>query len=463
MFFRLKLAVCLVSVTLALATGCGRTADRSPSEPAAPAALSDSSNTGATAVEAGQSVAAAGGISTSAAEASECFWPRFHGPGGDNISPDAGLLKKWPQGGPPMLWTTEGIGEGYSSVSIAAGRIYTAGNIGDETTVTALDMEGRIVWQAPNGKAWTKSYEGTRGTPTIDGPRLYHQSPLGRLACFEAVSGKEIWSRNVLEEFGADNIRWALAESVLVEGDHVFSCPGGPQVSAVALDKMTGQTVWKAPSSGDVAGYATLTLAEFEGRRMLLTMSAKAAIAVDADAGELLWRWPHETRYDVNVLKPLYHAGQVFISSGYGAGSELLTLSSSGGKVTVEQAWSSEELDNHHGGVVLFEGRLYGAASQANKSAPWICLDWKTGQMVYAKQGVGKGSLTCADGMLYTLSETRDVGLAEATPAGHKLAGRFQIPAGGSGASWAHPVVCGGRLYIRHGNFLYAYNVRGPQ
>jgi outer membrane protein assembly factor BamB len=387
------------------------------------------------------------------------FWPRFHGADGTNISPDTGLLKQWPSGGPSLVWQTAGIGHGYSSVTLAEGLIFTDGNLDGQTMVTALNPDGDIVWQRANGPAWTKSYEGTRGTPTYDAGNLYHESPLGNVACLRAKTGEKVWEVNILDKFGGKNIQWALAESVLVDGDRVICCPGGQQASVVALDKKTGETVWAARGTGDLAGYATPVLTEYQGVRMILTMNAKALIGVNADSGELLFRHGHETQYDVNATMPIFHDGHVFISSGYGSGSELLKLSVSGGRVAVEPAWKSDELDNHHGGVILLNGYLYGAAHNRNRGK-WICLDWQTGQMRYAEAGVGKGSATCADGMLYTMSENRDVGLVPATPQGHTVVSQFKLPSGGEGRSWAHPVVCGGRLYLRHSDVLYAYDVR---
>jgi len=384
------------------------------------------------------------------------YWPRFHGPNNDNLSADTGLLKQWPEGGPPLLWTAQGLGEGYSSVSIADGRIYTAGNIDEQTVITALDLEGKIVWQKPNGPAWTKSYPGTRSTPTIDGDRLYHQSPLGNLVCMKAATGERLWGLNVLETFGSQNIRWALAESLLIDGQHVISTPAGPETCVVALDKLTGRTVWQSESAdGDLAGYCSPALTELNGKRLILTMTARAVVCVDADTGKLYWRYPHKTSYDVNVLTPICVDGWVFVSSGYHSGSRMLKMEVSGDEVTVEEVWTNKDLDNHHGGVVLVDGFLYGSSS----SGRWVCLDWTTGETKYKERGVGKGSLTYADGMLYTLSEKYQVGLVRVGPEKHELVSQFKLPEGGEGPSWAHPVVCGGRLYIRHGDFLYCYDV----
>lgn len=428
-----------------LLAGCGR----EPSEPNLVAPLAGAAQPSA--------VAAPGGTGASPAEfASGCFWPRFLGPRGDNISQDTGLLKQWPKQGPTLLWTAKGLGEGYSSVTLADGRIFTAGNREDQTVVTALDMEGKILWQAPNGPAWTGSHPGTRGTPTVDRNRVYHESPLGQVVCLEAATGKVVWTRNILQDFEAKNIEWALAESLLIDGDRVICCPGGKAASVAALDKNTGKTVWITPSTGDQAGYASPILAQWQGLRMVLAMNQRALIGVNADTGELLFRHPHQTSYDVNATAPIFHDGQVFITSGYGSGAEMLRLSISGSKVALEPVWTSKDLDNHHGGVVLYQGYLYGASYQGR----WVCLEWATGKRMYAARGVGKGSLTVADGMLFTLSESRDMGLVPATPAEHQVVSRFKVPSGGSGPSWAYPVVCGGRLYVRHADCLYAYAVR---
>jgi len=435
-----------------IAASCGLLLGACGAEPTEPRAITAPPQP----VEPSATATGSGGGGSPAEAARRCFWPRFLGPRGDNIAADTGLLKQWPKQGPTLIWTAKGMGEGFSSVTLANGRIFTAGNRDDQTLVTALDMEGKILWQTPNGPAWTGSHPGTRGTPTIDGDRVYHESPLGQLVCLEAATGRIVWTRNILEDFEAKNIEWALAESVLIDGQRVICCPGGKAASVAALDKNTGKTVWATPSTGDLAGYATPILAEWQGLRMVLTMNQRALIGVNAETGELLFRHPHPTSYDVNATSPIFHEGQVFITSGYGAGSEMLRLSVAGKKVSVEPVWKSKDLDNHHGGVVFYQGYLYGSSYQGR----WVCLEWSSGKRMYAARGVGKGSLTVADGMLFTLSESRDMGLVPATPAEHQVVSRFKVPSGGSGPSWAYPVVCGGRLYIRHADCLYAYAVR---
>jgi len=386
-------------------------------------------------------------------------WPRFHGPNQDNISTDTGLLKQWPDDGPPLDWTCEEIGNGYSGVSMAGGLIFTAGNKDGSTLISALDMDGKVQWQVPNGPAWTTDYPGTRGTPTIDGERLYHQSPIGNIICLNVTTGEEIWSLNSLETFQAKNLKWALSESLLIDGDRMICCPCGKAASVAALDKMTGKTVWTAESTGDNTSYDTPALVEYDGLRMVLTMTAKAFIGVNADTGKLLFRHPFETEYDINALKPIFHEGLVFISGGYGTGSEMLKVTVQGDNASVAKVWGTRELDNQHGGVILMDGYLYGAAHKSN-NGKWICLDWSSGEMKWAERAVGKGTATYADGMFYLMSERSAVALAKASPEGLEVVSQFRLPRGGKGASWAHPVVCGGRLYIRHDTRLFAYNVK---
>jgi len=389
---------------------------------------------------------------------SEPGWPQFHGPNRDNRSTEKGLLEKWPENGPALLWTATGLGHGYSTVAIAAGMIYTAGSIEKDTVITAMNMDGKIQWQVRNGPAWAGDRPGTRSTPTIDGNRLYHQSPIGNLICLDAKTGEKIWGFNTLEKFKSKTNTWARAESLLVDGERLICCPGGPQASMVAMNKNNGSVIWAAPSAGDLAGYSSPTLGEYQGLRIIVVLTAKNFIGVNADSGEMLWQVKHESYADENVMTPIFHDGQVFIST-LKAGSVKFKINVKDGKVSLEELWRTQELDCHHGGVVLLNGNLHGNSTFRN-SMLWVCLDWQTGEKKYMDKGVGKGSLTYADGMLYTLSENGVMGLVRPAAAGYELVSSFDIPKGGKGNSWAHPVVCAGRLYIRHGDFLYVYNVR---
>jgi len=401
---------------------------------------------------------AAAGLGMLAGVATAADWPQWRGPGRNGLSAEKGLLKEWPQDGPTRLWTAKGLGEGFSTVAIADGLIYTAGNVGGDALLTALDLEGKTKWQVKVGPAHQVDHPGTRGTPTLDGGQLYYENPDGTLSCLDAKSGKEVWSLNILEKFGGRNIAWALAESVLIDGEKLICCPGGQEAAMAALDKKTGKTLWVCKGAGDKPGYASPIVVDFQDLRQYVTLTSNAAIGVHARTGDLLWRFEHKTSYDANIPTPIFSDGCVFIDSGYGSGGELLKLKVEGQKCSVEEVWRTKALDNHHGGVILVDGCLYGSAH----GGQWVCLDFKTGEVKYKEAGVGKGSITYADGMLYTYSERGTAGLVKATPEGHKVISQFRVPQGGSRQpNWPHPVVCGGRLYLRHGDLLFAYDIKG--
>jgi len=244
-----------------------------------------------------------------------------------------------------------------------------------------------------------------------------------------------------------------------VDGERVICSPGGPKASLAALDKHTGNTVWTAPSIGERAGYASPVLVEHQGVRMIVTMTARSILGVEADTGRLLWRFEHVTHADENIIRPVVHAGEIFVSTIFEAGSLKLKISVDGGQMRAERVWRSDDLDNQHGGVILLDGYLYGA-SRSKNNGKWICLDWKTGRLMYAERGVGKGALTYADGMFYILNEQGAVALVKAVPTAHEVVSSFRIPPGGEGPTWAHPVVCGGRRSLRHSDRLFAYEGR---
>jgi outer membrane protein assembly factor BamB len=281
-------------------------------------------------------------------------------------------------------------------------------------------------------------------------------SELGRLAALDAKSGEEIWHMDLFEKFDAKPPMYGLAESVLIDGDRLICCPGGAKGYMASLEKKTGKIVWANTEIKDSLGYCSPVIAEFGGFRQFVSMSSKAVFGVDAKTGKLLWRVEHGNQRGNSATDPIFHKGYVYASTGYGKGSIVVKLKSVAGGIEAERVWASELMDNHHGGVVLVGGFLYGAGHQ---SKGWFCLDLPTGKRAWNAQG--KGSLTYADGMLYCLEERGTMALVEATPREHRLISSFRLPKGGAGPYWAHPVVCDGRLYVRHADKLFAYDIRG--
>lgn len=397
--------------------------------------------------------------------ATSAEWPQFHGPRRDNRSTDTGLLKRWPDGGPTLLWQASGLGEGWATVAIRGGKIYTAGNLDKDTVITALDLAGRRLWQAKNGPAYDRQFPGARSTPTVADGKLYHLNGDGDVICLDAQTGRTLWRLSMAQEFQGRNTQWGLAESLLVDGPHVICCPGGPAVGMVTLDKDTGKTVWTCTGIDDKPAYASPILVEYGGLRQIVTMTATAVVGVAADTGKLLWKYDHPAPYDVNVSTLIFHDGQLAFCGTWGRGTTKLKLHVDGDRSTVERLWHTKELDNEHGGVVLVDGYLYGLADGNHRNRHWACLAWDTGKTQYATKGLEgprSATLTYADGMLYLLNERGTVALAPARPDGFEIVSQFKLPKQGEGPTWAHPVVCAGRLYVRHGQYLYAYDVRGP-
>ena len=390
-------------------------------------------------------------------------WPSFHGPGRDNLSAETGLMKTWPPEGPDLEWTATEIGHGYSSVAVAGGLIFTAGMIDKETHVIALDLQGKEVWRRPSGGSWEASaeqrwavpYAGSRGTPTVAGDLVYHLSGLGSLTAFDTRTGDRRWSVDLRATFAAAKPKYGFSESVLVHRGRLFCCPGGTDGYVVALDPSSGHALWANAEIEDPIGYASLVVAEIAGLEQIIGLSAARIFAVKTDSGELLWQHGFGNKRNNNATDAVVRGELVYGSTGYGRGSILLRVSrDTDGGFAAEPVWSSGLLDNHHGGVVLLDGHLYGAG---HEDRGWSCLEFETGRRRW--QAPGKGSLVWADDRLYCLDEEGKMLLVRPTPEEWDVVGSFTVPSGGRGAYWAHPVVCGGRLYIRHSETLFAYRV----
>ena len=394
-----------------------------------------------------------------AASAEDAWWPTFHGPQRDNMVRETGLLKQWPPEGPPRLYKFSGCGKGYAAVSIANGLIFTSGDFGAEEMVLALDTEGRLQWKAPNGKAWKGPQPGARTTPTFDDGLVYHLGPHGRLAALEAASGKPVWSVDIAETFEASTRTWGYTENLLVVDDKVLCMPGGNKGRVVALDKKTGRTLWANTEITDRAAYSSPILATHGGARQFITLARSTVLGVDVDSGRLLWSHEHESTCDQNVTSPIYHQGRVFVSSGHRAGARVVELSPDSRRAA--QLWFGTRLDNCHGGVVLRDGYLYGSGCRLyNKGL--LCVEFATGRVVYQAKEIGKVSLTHAEGLLYCFDNDGEMLLVKATPEAATVVSRFKLPRQGADPALTHPVVCGGRLYLRDLDELFVYDIRAP-
>ncbi|HUS93233.1 MAG TPA: PQQ-binding-like beta-propeller repeat protein [Phycisphaerae bacterium] len=385
------------------------------------------------------------------------WWPQLHGPRRDNISPDRGLLKAWPKEGPKLLWQSAECGGGYAGVSIADGRIHIAGDFGEKEAILALGLDGTVRWKAGNGRSWKGPYPGARTTPTYDKGVLYHMNPHGRLAAMKADSGEEIWAVDLAEKFATRPANWALAENILIDGDVLYCAPAGQKGRVVALKKADGSTLWANTEIADGPAYCSPILVEYGGARQLVTVLEKTIVGVDVGTGKLLWQRPHVTKHGQNVTRPTYSDGHIYSSSGHGTGGQMLRLAADGQAVT--ELWLNKDMDNCHGGVLLLDGRLYGHGCRLYKKG-FVCVDFRTGKTLWTEPKLGKVSVSAADGMIYCISDRGKVSLVEPGADACRIAGEFNLPKGPKGLTLTHPVICGGVLYLRHWETLYAYDVR---
>jgi outer membrane protein assembly factor BamB len=379
-------------------------------------------------------------------------WPQWRGPNRDGRSAETGLLKDWPAGGPPLAWKTGGAGEGYSSFSVANGRLYTLGAHDVREYVIAFDAaSGKRLWETENGSRFENDRgSGPRATPTVDGDRLYAYGASGDLSALDAASGKRLWHVNVLTKFGGSNINWGLSESPLVLADRILVNAGGP---IVALRKTDGSQIWKTDLR-EPAGYSSAVLHELGGIREAIFFTHEGVNGVDVNSGRRLWSYDDVANNVANIATPIVRDNRVFVSSDYGTGAALLELTAAGDGISAKQVYFTRDMRNHHASSVLVGEHLYGFSS-----AILTAMHFNTGQVAWRDRSVGKGSLVFADERLYLFSEGGTVGLAEANPSAYREHGRFQIRTGNL-PTWSHPVVSGGKLFLRDQDTIYAYDVR---
>ena len=382
-------------------------------------------------------------------------WFQWRGPNRDGISQETGLLQAWPKSGPPLAWRTTGLGNGYSSFSASAGRLYTLGARGGNEYVVALDRaSGKKVWEHLNGRRFENDRgDGPRSTPTVDGDRVYAFGGSGDLTALDAASGKRIWSVNVVSKFGGINPYWGYSESPLVLGDRILINAGGRRASIVAVSKADGATLWQQHSDG--AGYASPVLMRTGSLNQVIFFTDANAMAVDPRDGRLLWSYGKANNNTANAATPVVRGTRVFVSSDYGTGAALLEIRAAGNLASANEIYFTRDMRNHHSSSVLVKDHLYGFSSSI-----LTALQFDTGRTAWRDRSVGKGSLIFADNRLYLYSEDGVAGLAEASPEAYREHGRFTIPQQSGLPTWSHPIIAGGLLILRDQDAAYAFDVR---
>jgi outer membrane protein assembly factor BamB len=392
-------------------------------------------------------------------------WPQFRGPNRNDISPDKGLLKQWPNDGPKEVWKCEELGIGFSSVSVAGGRIFTMGDLKDGCYLFGIDQkEGKQTWKLKVGKTGG-NYQGPRCTPTVDGDLVFALGQFGDLVCVKAATGEEVWRKDFGKDFKGSAGGWNYTESPLVDGDKLVCTPGGKEATMVALNKKNGEVVWKGViPGGETAGYSSIVTAIVNNVPMYVQLLSNGVAGFGANDGKLLWRYgtdkEHFAGNTANIPTPIVKGDLVFSAAGYGRGAGLFKIKPTRDGFDTEEIYFKKELTNKHGGVVLVGDYLYG--DHDDSGHPW-CAEFMTGKTTWKNvrpsKGGGSASLTYADDRLYVRYANGFMVLAEPSPEAYKEVSVFKIP-NGNDNSWNHPVVIGGKMYLREKDILWCYDVK---
>lgn len=386
-------------------------------------------------------------------------WPAWRGPNRDGICTETGLLKQWPEGGPKLLWKATGIGAGYSGPAIVGDRLYIMGDVDGKEQVLALDLaaQGKQAWASTIGPIRHKGggYPGPRATPTIDGQRLYTLGINGDLVCMDVAKGDILWQHDLVKEFGGQIPGWGYSESVLIDGPLALCTPGKDRATILAVQKTTGKVVWEA-KVGDVAAYSSIVKFTVGGVPQYVTLTAKGVIGVRAKDGKFLWRYDKPANGTANVATCVTFRQTIFGASAYGTGGGLAWIRRSADGFSAKEMYFTKKMQNHHGGVILLDGSLYGSSNNM-----LTCLDYKTGTVKWSDRSCGKASLLFADGNLYCRDERGPISLVEAASDGFHLRGRFEQPDRSNREAWPHLVIANGRMYVRDQDLLLCYDVKG--
>jgi outer membrane protein assembly factor BamB len=399
-------------------------------------------------------------------------WPTFRGEDRTAVSTEKNLLDKWPAKGPKLLWSGKGAGRGYASPAVANGRIYTLGdrpstaNDQDEYLTCFDEKTGKQLWMTKTGGAWNEgpeSWQGSRGTPTVDGELVYVISPFGKLFCCKTSDGSVVWQKDLKADFGGSKKdSWGYSESPLIDGQMLLCTPGGKTATVVALDKANGELIWKCVRPDDEgAGHASVVISEVGGQKVYVQNTAVGPMGIAAKTGELLWSY-YVQAPTAFIPTAIVKGDLVYSVAGYNSGAALLQqIPGSNGDVSIKEVYGlNKSLSNKHGGVVLVGDKLYFGKEDRNIVQ---CADLKTGKIEWEKRGAGDGSTSviAGDGKLFIRFQNGVVSLAKANPNKFEAISSFTTPGSGEGdkPSWAHPVIANGNLLLREGDTILCYDI----
>lgn len=377
-------------------------------------------------------------------------WPRFLGPNGNGISPETGINKDWKARPPRKLWEAALGDDGYAGPSVAGGKLFIIDHSGDKDIVKALDMaSGKTVWEYTYADNASPNYGFARSTPSVSAGKVYTFSRLGILNCLNAADGKPVWTRNLATDYSIQMPSWQMSGSPLIDGDRVVVCTGGPNALLVALDKATGKTIW-AGGGSDKPGYATPVAATIGGVKQYVVFGGTSLVGVSASDGKALWSTPWKTSYDVNAATPIVAGDAIYISSGYGHGSQVVDIAN--GQATVR--WMNNTMPSRFSTPVLYKGSVYGTGEPGNL----LCINPTNGSAAWKQSGFEWGGIVIVDGAIIAMNGSNgDVVMVEASPSAYKEMGRFN-PLGGQ--SWTAPIVANGRLILRNKGKIACFDLK---
>jgi outer membrane protein assembly factor BamB len=378
---------------------------------------------------------------------------QWRGANRDGVYNETGLLKGWAAEGPELLWSFDGLGEGYTSVATANGKIYVTGMTDSSGYLYVLDTKGNLLSKKKYGLEWNTNYNGARSTVNVNSGRLYIFSGRGVLSCLDEESLNVIWTKSIETDFDGSNLKFGMTESPLIVGDLIYLTPGGKKYNMVALNKITGELVWSSEGVGKPSTYCSPQYVGDLQIPVIVNAIDSNIVAFNAQTGEMLWEVEQKNPYGHSPNTPIYEDSFLFSTSGGGVGSVLYRLNQDGS--IAEKVWT-HEMDNKIGAAVKVGNYVYGSGE---KNRYWYCIDWRTGETQYKSNGIGVGNIISADGMLYCYSDRGEFALVEANPEKFNIINKFKITLG-TDQHWAHPVIYKGTLYVRHGNTLMAYNVK---
>lgn len=381
----------------------------------------------------------------------------WRGPDRQGIFYETGLLDSWPEGGPEILWSFEGLGAGHSSPGIGSDRVFVTGMPDTIGVLYSFDMEGNLLWQKEYGEEWHVNYTGSRSTPLLVNDLLYFISGMGEVFCFNANDGEKVWSVDMLSRFNGKNIQWGISESVLIDGDRLICTPGGEKHNLVALNRFNGETVWSSTGFGEKSAYCSPLLIEHNDTRIVVTHTAGSVIGIDAVTGENYWRVPQMQTNKIHANTPVYYNGNVYCSSTYhkDGNSGLLALDLSSDGKSVKQLFRNENYKNLMGGIVILDGIIYGSAYRKND---WFSIDALSGEGKVISSDLTGGVIVYAENLFYCYSEKGEVALVKMSPNSFEIISKFEVPLG-TDQHWAHPIIHDKRMYIRHGDALMVYDI----